>query len=202
MKSIRICVMAAASIFALTVTNTFGVTIWNESTGGDLSGNRLAPSAVTLALGGNDLFATTANGDQEYLRVTVPTGHQLSSLWLRSYSGNDLVSFIAMQSGDTFTEAPATANPANLLGYAHFGPGRGNLGANILPQMGTELGAQGFTPPLPSGNYTFWLQQTGSAASYQFEFVTVPEPSSLVLLGVALSTGLIALRSVRRKNVG
>jgi hypothetical protein len=51
-------------------------------------------------------------------------------------------------------------------------------------------GSQGFIPPLPSGNYTFLIQQTGSAqTSYEFDYVAtaVPEPSTLLLIGFGLT---------------
>jgi hypothetical protein len=62
-------------------------------------------------------------------------------------------------------------------------------------------GAQGFTIPLASGDYAFLIQNGGTVINYQFDFVTasatVPEPSSLCLLGVALG-GAAAGRAFRK----
>ena len=47
-------------------------------------------------------------------------------------------------------------------------------------------GAIGFTPPLPAGDYTFWMQQTGAnSATYQFDFIVTPEPATAGLLFAA-----------------
>jgi hypothetical protein len=57
------------------------------------------------------------------------------------------------------------------MGYAHFGPNVRNVGTDILPEMGAAAGAAGFEPPLASGSYTWWIQQIGSATTYQFDFL-------------------------------
>ena len=91
-------------------------------------------------------------------------------------------------------------DPTGLLGYTHFGPGYGEIGGDILPELALEnFGVPGFTPPLPSGSYTFWIQQEGPAdTGYQLDFVVtqVPEPTTLLLLAMAI-TGLVALRRSR-----
>jgi hypothetical protein len=148
-----------------------GATIWSESAQGDLSGNRSAPTALVLTAGSNDLFATSQGGDLEYVTVTVPPGSTMTGLFLRVYTGFDGLAFLGMQRGTTFTESPFTPNVANLLGWTHFGPSAGNVGANLLPAIGTGPGAQGFTPPLPSDSYTLWMQQLGAPTNYQLDFV-------------------------------
>jgi hypothetical protein len=172
---------------------------WDETVNGDLSNDRLNPTAVSLGLGSNTLSASSVGGtniDREYVRVGVPAGGLLSQLVLTAYASTDPLSFIGVQSGSTFTEPPTGTNVANLYGYTHFGPGALGIGANYLPAIGTGAGAQGFTPPLAAGNYTFWIQQTSSTAptTYTFDFVVVPEPGVLALLAVAS----LALTSVRR----
>ena len=159
----------------------------NEATGGDLSNNRNAPTAFTLAIGTNEVIATSGPGDLEYFTLTVPADQQLRHLYLRSYSGNDGTAFIGVQRGSTFTEDASFPDQANLLGYSHFGPDRGQVGTDILPAVGQGGGSQRFTPPLGPGQYTFWAQQTGAATTYRLDFVTVPEPGVAVLLtGVAI----------------
>src|SRR5436309_7106130 len=63
--------------------------IWDEATQGDLSGDRTAPTTLTLSLGSNNLLATTQSGDLEYVTINVPAGDLLSSRFLQSYAGND-----------------------------------------------------------------------------------------------------------------
>src|SRR5437867_3286381 len=173
--------------------------IWDEATQGDLSGDRTAPTTLTLSLGSNNLLATTQSGDLEYVTINVPAGDLLSSLFLQSYVGNDMTAFIGMQTGTTFTESPSNPNVANLLGWAHFGPGPGNVGEDILPQIGSGAGAQGFTPPLAANSYTLWLQQLGQPVSYQFDFqvAAVPEPSSAPLCASALLVAACVIRRIR-----
>ena len=43
--------------------------IWDEATQGDLSGNRAAPTALTLTLGSNNLLATTQGGEPNFLAI-------------------------------------------------------------------------------------------------------------------------------------
>lgn len=165
--------------------------VWNETSNGDLSGNRLAPTALPLVIGSNDVIGSVQGGELDYITFTVPAQVQFTKLALVSYVSSDSRGFIGMQKGTVFTEDPATPNVANLLGWAHFGTGPGNVGTDILDDMGVAPGAQGFVPPLPAGQYTFWIQQIGALTSYDFNFVlvSVPEPSSLassVLAALAL----------------
>ena len=169
--------------------------MWIESTNGDLSGNRQSPSALNLTFGSNTVTATVGSGDVDYLRVNVPAGTRLQSLFLRSYSGNDGVAFIGLQQGTTFTESPSTAGPEDMLGYTHFGTFAGNVGEDLLPQMATAFGAQGFTPPLTGSSYTFWIQQLGPSVGFTLDAVVTPEPGSAVLLGCA--GGVVLLRRRR-----
>jgi hypothetical protein len=59
----------------------------------------------------------------------------------------------------------------------------------------------GFIPPLPSADYTFWIQEGSNGTfPYNFELVlsAVPEPPTFLLMGLA---GLaIALRRYRSKK--
>jgi len=175
--------------------------IWDESVNGDLSNDRLNPTGLSLAIGSNTLNATSVGGtniDREYVKLGMPAGTQLSQLILTAYASADSLSFIGVQSGSTLTEPPTGTNPANLLGYAHFGPGSLGTGADYLPSIGTGFMSQGFTPPLPTGIYTFWIQQTSSTSptTYTWNFVVVPEPGAIALL----SMGAIAISFLRRRR--
>lgn len=175
-----------------------GATIWNETVNGDLSGNRLVPTNLgVLALGTSTLLGSTTSGDLDYFTFTLPAGGFFSQMNLGAYGASNL-SFIAIQSGSVFTEAPATVNPANLLGYAHFGSA--HVGTDLLDDMAISNlavpAAQGFSVPLAPGSYVFWVQQANpTPSSYSWNVVVVPEPSVAMLLGA----GLAALAHARRR---
>lgn len=164
--------------------------VWNEAVNGDLSNNRLAPTPVALSPGVNSLLATTSAGDREFVRLTIPAA--MTALIQVSWQSQDQTGFIAMQSGPTFTEDPSFPNVANMLGYSHYGPGLAALGSDILPDIGAGAGSIGFTPPLPAGTYTIWLNQTGLAATYQLDFIVAPTPATLL--------PLLALTALRRRR--
>jgi hypothetical protein len=155
---------------AMVVPRSANATDYTEIGSGDLSGNRLAPTSWNLSAGINRLIASTSPGDQEYVRINLPTGHRLSSIVLQIYTMSDMM-FIGVQQGTTFTVEPAQATAGDMFGYAHFGTEAGNVGADILDDMGQAAGAIGFIPPLVSGSYTFWLQQgTPGITTYQLNF--------------------------------
>ena len=138
---------------------------YDEAVNGDISNNPASPLQLSLSEGANRVTATTGDRDQEYVTVTVPQGFQLNSVVLESYNPND-VAFIGVQEGDTFTEPlDDSAIRENILGYTLFGNPR-QIGTDILDEIGIGLNAIGFEGALPSGNYTFALQQIGATSDY------------------------------------
>jgi hypothetical protein len=194
------CFMLGAPACWLNPTACAAV-VWDESIHGDLSGDRFNPTHITLAAGINSIIATTNAGDLEYFTINLPQGWQLNALTLPSYVGEDRMAFIAVQAGPIFTEPNIDPNVANLLGWSHFGPLAANVGTDILDNIGQGQGAQGFEPPLPSGQYTFWVQQIGpQLVTYQFNFIVVPAPSALVvfsLFGCAIKSPRRSRRHAR-----
>jgi hypothetical protein len=159
----------ASPLFALDYT---------EATNGEFTDDRAHPTVWgSLTAGTNTLRGTTLYGDLDYFTINIPTGLQFSQLKMVSYDvGNnfDQTAFIGVQAGTVMTVPPSASTADGLLGWSHFGPGADNVGQDILPHMGAlGFGAIGFVPPLPSNNYTFWIQQTGAEEpiGYQFEFV-------------------------------
>jgi hypothetical protein len=103
----------------------------------------------------------------------------LQSITNSAYTGLDETAFIGLAPGNTINHGIA---PTGLLGYAHFGPGQGNTGIDLMPVMSPPVSPQG------PGNYSIWWQQTSpSPSTVQLDFVVTPEPAS------ALSLGLLAV---------
>jgi len=178
-----------------------GAFSYDEGIDGDLSGDRLAPTALLAALGSNTLSATSVAGDLEYVHLSLPSGTSLASLVLTSFSSTDDVAFIAVQAGSAFSVPPASATPGDLLGYAHFGSGSlaggATVGNDMLDDLGAAADAIGFVPPLTGSDYTFWIQQTGPQPfGYTLDFQVVPEPRT----GALVVMGLIALAARRRQR--
>jgi hypothetical protein len=211
-KRVSFTVGGIVAALAASATVSQASVLWNETSSGDLSNNQAAPNAFTLSLGTNSVIGSVGTPDnQDWIALTVPAGDVLSSLILAAYTSTDAQGFTGVQSGSSFVGSIFTQS--NYLGYCHFGTGaqNGSLPAtdlrnhDLLPIMadnsptGTSPGAQGFTPPLPAGTYTFLIQQTGSApTAYQFDYnVSVaPEPSGLLVTAL----GSAALLVMRRRR--
>lgn len=176
-----LALFAAAMLLLLLVTVAFADSSYNEDIDGDLSDDRSAPSQIDLTLGRNELRATSVRGDREYVTIHLKEGQQLEQIIVASYLSSDEVSFIGLQQGITFTEPPSGTNPANLLGWAHFGPGRNNVGTDILDDMAAMTNTIGFTPPLTSGDYVLWLQQTGvTTTTYSLDLMVAPTVNTIL----------------------
>ncbi len=190
------CAFAAVLLaFAL---NANAVPVHVESSDGDLSGDGLAPTSVSVAAGSNEIYGTTgrtAEGvvDRDYFVISVPTGHQIVALIEKAGTTTvGGVAFLAVQTGTQVTVPTNTQDATGLLGWIHY------FGAtedtDILVGLGQGgFGAEDFIPPLPAGDYAFWIQDTGlGSASYGFDIViAAPEPgaAALVLAGL-LAAGL------------
>lgn len=182
---------------ALVSSGAGAATIWDESVNGDFSGSGLAPTALVATTGHNVVIGTTGNAgqgiDQDYFRITVPTGALLTGIFLLDntfVSGGS--SFAGMEAGPQVT----TGNGSSLLGFVHYD--NAMIGTNMLSFLspGTPAG-------LPGGTYSLWVQETGGPVSYGFDFVIaapVPEASTWAMLisGFA-GVGFLAYR--RRSNL-
>lgn len=169
--------------------------------GTDYSDLRGAPSVFVLDPGSNTLSGRTGTRgdgsvDRDYIALVVPQAYQLDALVLRpGTSVGGAYTFVGVQAGSQMTVDPAANSPAGLLGWAHFGSG--DVGRDLLPNMAAGSGAVGFSGPLASGTYTFWVQDFADA-TYDFGLVVsaVPEASGLA----TLLAGLGVLGIFRRRH--
>jgi hypothetical protein len=199
--------LACAFLYAVAA---HGDTLYNESVSGDLSNNGLAPTLLTIGFGANDIFGTTGKSaagviDRDYFTFTVPQGQYLTAITV--LPGTQTLgalgeSFIGIESGPQVTVSTSATDATGLLGWFHYGSG--DIGVDILPLMGTSgLGSTGFTAPLPSGTYSFWLQEASvGTVNYGLEFtVATPEPASwtMLLTGMAALVGKTARRAARSR---
>jgi len=195
MRHSRLAALLALGL-GLLISSSAVATNYDESINGDLSNDRLNPTALTLTQGSNMITATSMAGDIEYFRLTVPAGKRLSAVVVVGNTSASL-SFIAVQAGNQFTEPPTGTVVGNLLGYSHFGVGNGTIGTDILDNIGTGAGAIGFVPPLAAGNYTFWSQETSSTPStYTLDFQVTAAPTQAPIPRAAFGVLAAALGAV------
>lgn len=181
-----------------------------ETVNGELSGNNLAPTQLGAAmLGSNTISGRVSAGDADIFNFAIPVGFRLSTIVVTSFStsAGSANMFLSIDSGPTyefsFEEINNQANLPNLnlvLGSALVGTSAGvNVGSDILDDLGNsaafQLGA-GFTPPLPAGTYSVYIQETGAFSNYglSFNVTAVPEPSCISILGFLTLGSLIRRR--------
>lgn len=198
---------------ALTPQTVFAGIVYQESNilYGDLSGDRLAPSAVSLAVGDNQIIGTTFGNttDLDYFTISIGTGFELTGIVVDNYVSADDTAMIAVTSGTTFSQPATGLQLSGLLGWSLFG--LDSVGDNIMPSIGQGIGSIKFSGALGAGDYSIWVRQSSLfQTDYTLNFqlavapggsgeVTVPEASSLAMLGMVGVAG-IAFRSVRKRS--
>jgi hypothetical protein len=189
--------LTSAAAILVATSGAHAAVAWDESVQGDLSNVGSSPTFVALSTGTNQIIGTTGNHgsgtDRDMFRVTVPAGFQLSSLQVLTPTTPLNLGFLGIQSGSQIT---STASAAALAGWTHYTVA--DRGTDVLARIGTGAGAVGFTGPLGSGNYAFWIQDFDAGVStYAFDLTlaAVPEPST----AAALLMGLAGIAWVRRK---
>lgn len=149
-----------------------------EEIDGDLSDDRSAPTLLPVGLGSNRVTATQQGNprDIDFFTFTVPQGTVLSGILLQDYdAGPDNLAFLGLQEGDEFTVNPnfPLFGIGDLLGGLVFGVEE--EGTDISEAIGSLPGTIGFSGDLPSGDYTFWLNQTGEASTYTLDLQITAE---------------------------
>lgn len=183
---------------------------FDEGVSGDISNDRLAPTAVALTLGSNLVQGTFGQSpvpnvrDLDYFTVTVPAGHQLDAVILTNLVAGGANAFLAVQAGPVMTMPSNSVDPSPLLGWTH----------TYTNQVGTNLlAAMAISGPLAAGSYTFWSQETDTSAAwsygYNFQVFLVPisAPAAVPLPSWALAAmvvgfmiaGILAAHALRHQ---
>jgi hypothetical protein len=186
-----------AMLAFLVSTAAHSAVVYSEIVDGEISGDGLNPTAITLAAGSNEILGRMGGGsggiDRDYFVVTVPTSLRLTALTLLPSTRTLGVSFIGVQAGNQVTVNPMTGTARGLLGWTHYGSA--DVGTDILDDISTGFGASGFTIPLGPGSYAFWLQENGAgtvAYGLDLQLTAVPLPGALA--GFAAALGLLRTR--------
>ncbi len=160
---------------------------YDEAIDGDLSGDRFAPTTVTLSDGSNLVRGTFGKSaqpdvaDLDYLTVIVGPGSQLNALILVELNPGGANSFLGVQAGSTMTLAPTSFDPSPLLGWAHIY--RNQEGLDLLPALALGAG-------LGPGSYTFWINETDTSEAWRYglDFRVVPVPAAALTFLPALAS--------------
>ncbi|MCW5625054.1 MAG: PEP-CTERM sorting domain-containing protein [Burkholderiales bacterium] len=178
---------------------------YDETTSGDLSNVRTAPTVITFVLGDNDVLGSTGwitddDAYRDYATFVIPENAILTGVWVlpgtSGAEGGDI--FFGLQAGSTVTVNPVTyAGQDALLGWNHFSDNA--IGTSLI----------GGALPLAAGAYSFWIQDYNEEeAPYGLRFtlestVPVPEPETYALMGVGLLLlGMAANRGRRNARAG
>ena len=169
---------------------------YDEAISGDLDGQHI---------GDFDIGANTVTGSAPFdvravfdpFLFTVPTGLQLDSIVVSSFSGRGQVIFMGPQ--------------GSFLGL--IGPWMTftlpeRVGVDLLPELLLSDAAHPGMPPLPAGIYQVELASAFEPTTYTYTFnvsaapeiPTIPEPAT-VLLTTAGTAAVLFTRFVRRKKV-
>lgn len=186
--------------------------IHDEGVGGTsdpLSADNLNPTDVgPLAHGSNivrgQIEAALSVGNVDVFTFTIESGFQLGGLFVLEYeyvspnsNPNERNAFLGIDDTDSFPynahELDFNSNPfldeTQFIGGTVFGlddlPDGGAGGGDILPRAGVITGSK-FTPPLPAGTYTIYIQQTGPANTYALDF-RVTEVSQQSILAYTIT---------------
>ncbi|MEO1530194.1 MAG: PEP-CTERM sorting domain-containing protein [Planctomycetota bacterium] len=200
-----------AATVLLATNSALAAVVHDESIDGELSNDNLNPTALNFTVGDNTVIGTIEDAfglaNTDVFTFVVPTGSVWTSLVVDNYQSTDNLAFLAIDDTDSF---PYDANQLNLVDFGQlpddayiggttFGAADAAGGFNLLPRAGIVTGS-GFTPPLPSGTYTIYLQQIGAETNYSLTTTivsTIPEPSSALLLG---GIGSVVLLRRRRRS--
>ncbi len=183
---------ATATIATAGIANTF-----DEAVLGDFSDDRFAPTFFDFSLGSNIVTNSVVDsgvpgiGDRDYYTFSLAAGESIETITLLSATnpagGNDATAFVGLAFDSFFDFDPDMFTGPGLAGFVLTAPDL--PGTNILGELSGGLTSLG------EGDYTLWIQQTGSdLTELSIDFNVIPAPATSAILG---SMALIATRRRR-----
>lgn len=146
------------------------------------------PTALSFTVGENT-FSGQVDGPRnirDFVTFTVPQGHELTGIFLDNWTASgDNLGFAHIDEGSS-TVIPTQETALDFLGGSHVSQALFPPETNMLTALSkAPQGGTGFDTPLPSGSYTFNMQQTGPQESaYTLTFVIeaeADEPTSFAV---------------------
>jgi len=174
----------------------------NIEPAGGFSSTGLSPTVLTFSAGSNQIFGSNGTGAtsvRDYVSFTVSSGLLVTAINMLDTTPIGNIGFIGIEAGNQLTLPTNTTTAAGLLGWHHYVPTDRNT--DILPLMAVPAnGSSGFTPPLPAGTYTLWIQDSSPGTfnyGFDVQLSPVPEPATWWTAFPALA-GAVGLGLKRR----
>lgn len=169
-------------VFASRFEQTFPATFSNDPAN---------PTALTFDVGDNTVSGQVADprNIRDFFTFSVPDGHELTGIFLTDWTAaGDNLGFAHIDEGNT-TVIPTQETALDFLGGAHVNQALFGPTDNMLTALSQAAqGGTGFDIPLPSGDYTFNMQQTGPQESgYTVTFVIEEQASAPTTFSVSNS---------------
>jgi hypothetical protein len=186
MKTTISAIALAATVTATSTIATAGVAnVFDEAALGDFSDDRFAPTFLNFGLGSNIVTnsvvdsAVQDTGDRDYYTFSLAAGQSITTITLVDSSnpagGFDDVAFVGLAFDSIFDFSPDIFDGPGLEGFILTSP---DLSAtNVLSELSGGLNFLG------EGDYSLWIQQTGSdLTSVTLDFNVVPTPATGAIL--------------------
>ena len=139
---------------------------YDESVSGDLSDDANAPTLISTSETTITVACTTdrEGEDRDIFTIEVPAGFELTGILLDYYKSNypKNLGFIGFSSGAILNADPMNPFADGLLGWKMSD--ESNVGDDLFLSMGQAPASIGYEDPLPSGFYTFWVQEISDSS--------------------------------------
>lgn len=177
------------------VASAAAASVYNESIDGDLSGDRFNPTLISVDNGLNtvtmQVVDSASGGDRDYFTFSIGAGQSIDSIVVTDAfnpaGGFDSTAFVGLAFDSIFDFDPDTFVGPGLQGFVLTD--MSVVGAESIETLSGGLSSLG------AGDYSFWVQQTGSdLTELSLAINVVPSPSAMGILALG---GLAAVRRRR-----